>query len=281
MSLRTSSILIAALLAAGCSAGPASVSTSWDPAAHGVRLTFQSEGKNTFTVEGQSCSAKQDAPCSVVVPAADLSAGWFNLSVETKRRTGMDQELYARVFLGDEAFSADCEVLAQGGDPAGWEVRCTFPEGFSGELAGRPMVGGRGSVSAEEVPLPAGAGGGVERPLIKASLPLRVVNRAGSSWPRKLPVVVPVPVVQLRVAGWQDTWYDPELPLALLAEPGAEVVVNGRIVAGADGPEGAVHTVPIKPGANRIEVEARKAGRVPAIHSLLINSKAPDTPLYL
>ena len=246
-----------------------------------MRLTFASEGRNTFTVQGQSCAAKPGAPCSVLLPAADLPSGWFDLAVETKRRTGMEQELLARVFLGDEAFTADCEVLEQGGDPAAWQVRCSFPEGFSGELAGRPMVGGRGTVTAAEVPLPEGRGGGVDRPLIKASLPLRVANRAGASWPKDLPVVLPVPLVQLRVAGWQETWYDPELPLALFAEPGAEVVVNGQMVPGADGPDGAVHPVQIKAGANRIEIEARKAGRAPATHSLLITSKAPDTPLYL
>jgi hypothetical protein len=279
VTLPNPSLPLVLLLLCGCSAGPASVSSAWDAAGHGVSLTFTTEGKNTFTAGGQSCTAKAERPCSVLLPAADLSSGWFDLDVETRRKTGMDEPLRARVFLGDDAFSADCEVVERRSALSTWEVRCTFPEGFSGQLAGRPMTGGRGTVDAAEVPLP--EDGGVDRPLIKASLPLDVVNRAGATWPKALPVVVPVPLVQLRLAGWQDPWYDPKLPLSLLAEPGAQVVVNGQVVEGADGPKGAVHQVAIEAGVNRVDVEASRPGRTPARHSLLITSKAPDTPLYL
>lgn len=277
----TPPIAIAVLLLSGCSAGPASVAASWDVEAHAVRLTVTTEGKNSFTARGQSCTAKGGASCQLVLPAADLPSGWSDVVVETKRRTGMDGPLTARVFLGDDAFTADCEALELPGSPARWDVRCAFPDGFSGELAGRPMTGGRGEVSSLDIPRSDDSPSAVDRPLIRASLPLEVVNRAGSRWPRDLPVVAPVPVVQLRLEGWQADWYDAELPLRLRAEAGAEVVVDGRVVAGADGEEGAVHTVPIQVGANRVQVEARKEGLAPARHELVITGKQPATPLYL
>jgi hypothetical protein len=275
---RTLSCVLAVALV-GCSAGPAAVSTSWDAATHAVRITFETEGRNTFTVGEASCTAKAADRCSILLPAADLPAGWSTLGVGTRRRTGMDPPLSARVFLGDDAFAADCDVVELPGDPASWRLRCTFPEGFSGLLAGRPMAGGEGTVGAAEVPLPEGAG--IDRPLVQASLPLQVVNRAGASWPRRLPVVLPVPFVQLELSGWQPLWYDPEMPLHLRAEPGAEVVVDGRAVPGADTEEGAVVGVPIRPGANRVEVEARLPGRAATRHSLLVTGSMPDTPLYL
>lgn len=272
--------ILLAILLAGCSAGPASVETSWDPEAHAVRFTFRTDGKNTFTVGGQSCEAPSGGSCTLDVLAADLPAGWNDVPVDTRRRTGMDPPLTARVFLGREAFDADCSVVDLAMEPPEFEITCSFREGFSGEIGGRPLKGGSIRILGADVPLD-GVDAGIHRPVVRAPLPLEVVNRAGARWIRPLNVTVPVPLVQLEIEGYYPLFYDRELPLNLRTEEGAEVLVDGRRVEGAAERGGARYSVGLKPGPNRVRVEARAPGRVSSVRELIVDCKSPDTPLYI
>lgn len=251
-----------------------------------VRLEFTTEGKNSFTaLDEHICEADKGGTCVVEISTADLQAGWNEIEVGTRRRTGDGGPLIARFFLGEEAFQRRCEVTESGGPEADtlvYELKCEFDEGFSGLLFGLPLEGGRASVPASQVPLkglPEDAG--VTRPLVVADLPLEVVNRAGAVMSRPLRVVLPLPLVQLSVEGWQDPWYEPELPLRIRAEAGAEILVDGEpVLPTRDGAE-FVHVVRSDPGSNEVVVEARREGRHPSRVELRFVSKSPDTPLYL
>ncbi len=270
---------------AGCAAGPASVSTQAVAESGLVRFEFATEGKNSFTVGGSSCDAPKGGTCVVEVSTADLQAGWNEISIETRRRTGEDEALAARVFVGEESFRRDCEVTEVGGpDPRTlvYELACTFDEGFHGVLDGVPMADGKARVPAAEVEVhedPAEAG--VLRPLVMGRLPVVVTNRAGGEWRRPVGVVVPLPLVQLSVKGWQNPWYEDEMPLRIRAEQGSSITIDGETVRPTR--DGASFTVnaKVKPGPNTIRIEAAKEGRVRALVDLRIRGKAPDTPLYV
>lgn len=250
-----------------------------------MRFEFATEGKNSFTVAGASCDAPRGGTCAVEVSTADLQAGWNEISIETRRRTGEEEALSARVFVGEEAFRRTCEVTEVGGpDPRTlvYELACTFDEGFHGVLDGAAMLNGRATIPAAEVEVdedPAEAG--VLRPLVMGRLPVVVTNRAGGEWRRPVGVVVPLPLVQLSVKGWQNPWYEDTMPLRIRAEQGASISIDGESVRPAR--DGASFTVDaaVKPGPNTIRIEASKAGRVPAKIDLKVRGKAPDTPLYV
>lgn len=268
------------LLLIGCSAGPASVQSSWDPEAHAVRFTFSTDGKNTFTVAGRSCEAPRGGSCTLEVPAADLPAGWNDVIVDTRRRTGMDPPLSARVFLGREAFDADCDVVDLALDPPAFDIACAFRDGFHGEIAGRAMEGGKARVLGSDVSLD-GVDVGIHRPVVRAPLPVEVVNRVGARWIHTLPLTLPVSLVQLEVGGHYPIHYETELTLTLRTEPGAEVIVDGRRVAGAASPKGVRHTVHLELGPNRVRVEARAPGRIASVRELEVDCAYPATPLYI
>ncbi len=282
---RTAIAVAAAASLAGCAAGPASVQTEAVSENGLVRFEFATEGKNSFTVAGASCDAPRGGTCVVEISMADLQAGWNEIPIETRRRTGEEEKLTARVFVGEDAFRRTCEVRQSGGpDPRTlqYEIKCEFEDGFAGELFGEAMPGGLAIVKAAEVRVdenPANAG--VLRPLVVGDLPIVVTNRAGGRWERPLKVVVPLPLVQLSVTGWQDPWYEDVLPLRIRAEAGAEILVDGEPVRPKRDGASFVREVKIKPGPNRIRVEARLPDRVDAVVDLSIRGKAPDTPLYI
>lgn len=274
--------LLPVLLLLGCSSGSVSVSAVTDPTLPGVRLTVQSEGKNTFSMHGASCTAEAEASCQLAVPASMLQPGWNTLTLETDRRT--DDPVEVVVHVGEELFPRDCTVTAQHVSPdpteLTYDVLCRFPTGFSGELAGRPLVDGRGTVAAT------GCVGPVEeltvdldRPLLRGAIPLVVVNEAGGRMPRSLPVAVPAPVVQLALGGWAPAWYEAEMPLELRAEEGATVLVNGEPVSLRRGR--ATVQVPVSEGHNAVRVEARMPGRAPTVHQLDVQGLYPQTPLLI
>lgn len=272
------------LVLAGCAAGPATVQTELATEAGLVRFEFSTEGKNGFTVGGHTCEADGGSGCVLEVPTAELQGGWNEIEVETRRRTGEKEKLKAVFFLGDGAFARDCEVVesSTSGVPAEleFELTCRFDEGFSGELFGERMEGGRAMVRAVDIPVQEGIGG-VDRPVARVGLPLFVVNRGGGRWKRPVDVVLPLHLVQLAIEGVRPVWYEEILPLSLKAEPGAHVFIDGREV-GPAGRDGRVTAeVPIDPGPNTVRVEARMEGRVPAVHDLQIRGSAPNTPLYV
>jgi hypothetical protein len=268
-----------------CAAGPASVSTEPVNEQGLVRFEFGTDGKNSFTVGGVTCSADRGGRCVVEVPYADLQAGWNEIEVETRRRTGEKEVLTARVFLGEDAFARTCEIQEQGGPDARtlrFHLSCTFEEGFAGVLFGEPMVDGKATVTAAEVQVDADpAQAGVLRPLVVGRLPLIVTNRAGGEWARPLSVVVPLPLVQLSVDGALNPWFEDVMPLRIRAEEGSAIVIDGESVRPRR--DGASFTIEaeIKPGPNLIRIEATKEGRVPAVVELKIRGMAPDTPLYV
>ncbi len=280
-------LLLAVTLAlGGCSAGPASVQSEAAVDAGVVRLEFSTEGKNSFTALGSvSCDAEKEGTCQVEIPVADLQPGWNEIEIDTRRRTGGDGPLVARFYVGDEAFARRCDVERLGGpdvDSLSYELTCSFPDGFAGRLFDRELTDGKVTVPALDVPLkglPEDAG--VTRPLVVADIPLEVVNRAGGVVARPVRVVLPLPLVQLSVEGWQDPWYEPSLPLRIRAEAGSEILVDGEAVRPTRDGGSFVHTVRADPGPNKVVVEARRAGRHPARVELQFTSKAPDTPLYI
>jgi len=266
----------------GCSSGPASLSNDVGVALGGARITFVTEGKNTFSVAGQSCTADAGATCSITIAAADLEAGWNRLPVETKRRT--DASLEARFFVPDELFGRSCTVSSAGrtGDPEEltFSVQCTFADGFSGRLDGKPMSGGAGSISAMKCLGDLGAlDVDLSRPLLRGAVPVEVVGRK-ASLVRGVPVAVPAPVVQATLSGWASPWFEESLDLVIDAEPGATVRVNDdEHTAPAAG--SVTVAVPIANGANTVEVLISKAGHASAHHSLAIEGRHPQTPLFL
>ena len=268
---------------AGCSSGVASVQAHVDFEQRGVVLTVTSEGKNTFTALGASCAAGGETPCTMFVPGGLLQGGWNALPIQTKRRT--DGPVAARFYVGPELFEADCDVSASrmsaDASELTYDVACTFADGFSGELAGVPMVEGRGSVAAskclgdlESLRI------ALERPLLRGTLPLDVVNEAGGRVRHPIPVAVPAPVVQVSIDDWASSWFEEELPLRLRAEPGANLFVDGTQVQTGDGVS-VIVPVKLQRGTNRVTVEARRPGHAPAIHTLEVEGRYPDTPLLL
>ncbi len=268
---------------AGCSSGIASVQTQVDLEQRGVVLTVTSEGKNTFTALGASCEARAETSCAMFIPGKLLQGGWNTLPIQTKRRT--DGPLAARFYVGEELFAAECDVstsrLSADASELTYDVACTFAEGFSGELAGVPMAGGRGSVSAskclgdlEHLRI------ALERPLLRGTLPLDVVNEAGGRVPHPIPVAVPAPVVQVSIDDWASPWFEEELPLRLRVEPGATLFVDG-IQVQTDGDMSVTVPVKLQRGTNRVVVEGRRPGHASAIHTLEVEGRYPDTPLLL
>lgn len=267
----------------GCSSGLATVETEVDIDEGSIRMTIETEGRNTFTALGVSCEAKGDSSCTLTLPGRLVQAGWNTLPVQTARRT--EQPVEARFYVGGEIFAADCTVAASrlSPDPAEllFDVSCRFAEGFHGELAGKPLDNGRGAIAARDCL------GDVEaldvdlsRPLLRGSVPLDVVNEGGGRMRRGLPVGVPAPVVQVSLDDWASPWFEEELPLRLRAEPGATLHVNGSQVEAGDGMS---VTVPIKlqRGENTIIVEARRPGYATAKHTLSVEGRHPDTQLLL
>lgn len=267
----------------GCSSGWAEVQSDIDLDKRGVNLTVASEGTNTFAALGAECEAKSDAPCTLFVPARLLQGGWNDLPLQTKRRT--DDPVSVRFYVGEALFSADCDVSASrlSPDPGEllYDVNCRFAEGFSGELDGVPMPGGKGTVAASrclgdvetlEVEL--------DRPLLRGEVPLDVVNESGGRMRHPLAVAVPAPVVQVSLDDWASPWFEKELPLRLRAEPGAKLFVNGTQIEAGDGMSVTV-PVALERGMNRVRVEARRPGHAPAVHDLEVEARHPDTPLLV
>lgn len=272
------------LALAGCAAGPASVQSEVVTGDGLVRLRFATEGRNGFVAAGRSCEAQEGGACAIEIPTADLQAGWNQLDVQTRRRTGEDGPLRAAFFLGDDSFRRECSVTGIG-DPAdpqayAFDLACRFEEGFHGELAGKPLREDRATIRAGDLDL-SGFEGGVDRPLARVDLPLAVVNRVGARWPRPVPAVVPLPLVQLAIEGAYSPWYEDVLTLRLRAEPGARVSVGGRQVGWPDSDGWVRHDVPIASGPNAIHVEATRDGKVAAVHDIEVIGAAPGTPLYL
>lgn len=281
---RSFSIPLSLVLLAGCAAGPAAVETEAAPDAGLVRFEFSTDGKNGFTVGGHTCEAESGGGCVLEVPTAELQGGWNEIQVETRRRTGGKQALQAVFFLGDEAFQRDCDVQesSTSGDPdeLEFQLSCRFEEGFHGEIFGEQMVEDRATVRAVDIPVPDGIGG-VLQPAARVGVPLFVVNRGGGRWKRPVDVVVPLQLVQVAIEGVRPVWYEPVLPLQLTAEQGATIFVDGRQTDPIDREGRVMVDVTIDPGPNTIEVEARMAGRVPAVHRLAVRGSHPDTPLYI
>lgn len=279
---RTARPLAALLLAAafsGCSAGQATVVAESFPEDDHVRLTITSEGRNTFTVAGASCEAPKGGFCIVTLPYRGLQGGWNELAVAGERRmTG--EPPAARFFLGDEAFRRDCSVRpVTGGEPR-QELVCRFDEGFAGELFGQP-VGSRHIFAVADVPLDLFEGVGPAVPLAAVDLPLFVTNEAGGRFPRPMRISVPAPFVQAAATGWADPWYEESLPLRVRVEAGGQASINGEVIAGADGPDGAVKYVTIQSGPNEIRLDASKPGRLPYTQTLRLVGGYPGTPLYV
>ena len=284
------SILLRAFLVAaglsglfGCSAGVSSVVAEVDLAHGGARLTFQTEGRNTFMVGDTSCEADKGGSCSVLLPAADLLPAWNRLEIATKRRTA--EPLEVRFFIADEYFGRDCAVTSHGltGDPEEmtFEVECTFAEGFSGAIDGQPMKDGKATVSAmrclgdlETLQVD------VERPLLRGAIPLDVVGRK-SSLRRGIPVGGPAPLVQVSLEGWASPWFEESVSLKLDAEPGATITVNGEPQTASTKSGVATLQVPVSKGDNEIVVLVSKEGHAPARHVLAIEGRHPATPLFL
>jgi hypothetical protein len=266
-----------------CSSGTSSVLAEVDLASGGARLTFQTEGRNTFTAGGVSCEADQAGSCSVLLPAADLLPAWNRLEIETKRRT--DERLEARFFISDEFFGRECTVSRNGvtGDPEemSFDVQCTFAEGFTGSIDGQPMNDGKATVSAlrclgelESLEVD------VERPLLRGAIPLDVVGRKGSLR-RGIPVAVPAPLVQVSLEGWATPWFEERISLKLDAEPGAVITVNGEPTTASAKDSVATLEVPVSVGPNEVVVLVSKEGHAPARHALAIEGRYPATPLFL
>ncbi len=267
----------------GCSAGVATVVAQVQDPGGGVLLSFETEGRNTFTTTGQSCEAGKDGGCSLVLPAADLIPGWNLLAIQTERRTG--QPLVARFFVPDAFFGRECTVKPRGltGDPdeLSFDVECTFAEGFKGVIDDVPMTGGKATVSAMRcLGDLASLDVDLERPLLQGMVPLDVVGRRGRLR-RGIPVAVPAPVVQVSLQGWASPWFEESMPLQVEAEPDSTVTVNGRQETPSG--DGGVVTVqiPITIGANEVVVEVNKAGHATARHALAIEGRYPSTPLFL
>lgn len=283
--LRRRDLLVAACLLGltGCSAGTATVVVEVDQGIGGARLTFHTEGRNTFTAVGASCEADKGGSCSVTLAAADLLPAWNRLEIATDRRTA--DPLEVRFFVADEFFGRDCTVSPRGltGDPdeMTFDVQCTFADGFTGVIDDVPMTDGRASVPATRCL------GDVEalevdlaRPLLRGAIPLDVVGRRGRLR-RGIPVAVPAPVVQVSLQGWASTWFEETLPLSIDAEPGSTITVNGReeTASTEDGPT--IVKLPVTIGANEVVVVVRKPGHAPARHVLAIEGRHPATPLFL
>lgn len=269
-----------ALTLTACSAGPASVVAVVDDGIAGARLTFTTEGKNSFTAAGVSCDADTDGSCSILIPAPDLKPGWNEVLVDTKRRT--DEPVEARFFVPDALFGRVCTVRQDGitGDPAElvFAVECSFADGFRGSLDGRIMKDGTGEISAMKcLGDLATLDVDLERPLLRGEIPLDVVGRAGRLR-RGIPVAVPAPVVQVALDGWASPWYEESLPLRVDAEPGATVTINGEGHPVSDRP--LTVDIPIAEGPNEVVVVVTLEGHAPARHALSIEGKRA-TPLFL
>ncbi len=244
---------------------------------------MNTEGRNTFAALGVSCEAKGGASCELTLPAHLVQAGWNSLPIQTDRRT--DAPVEGRFYVGGELFSADCEVVASSpsADPSEllFDISCSFDEGFHGELMGKPLESGRGTIAGRDCL------GDVEsldvdlsRPLLRGAIPLDVVNEGGGRMRRGLPVGVPAPVVQVSIDDWSSPWFEKELPLRIRAEAGSTLYVNESEVETGDGTS---VTVPIAltRGANSIVVEARRVGFASAKQTLMIEGRHPATPLLL
>ena len=170
----------------GCSSGRATLQTDVDLTAQGVAITVTTEGKNTFGAHGIECTAKGDSSCDFFLPAKLLQGGWNELTLDTKRRT--DEPVVARFYVGEELFAADCSVAASklSPDPAEMQVHvaCRFPEGFWGEVEGKKLDGGSGTLPGDRCL------GDVtalqvdpHRPLLRGAVPVDGDHLSGARFP--------------------------------------------------------------------------------------------------
>ena len=277
--------LLLPLILAACSSGPATMDAELLEDEGVLRLVVHSEGKNIFTVAGQACEAPSGGNCSLEVPLPDLGSGWIEVTPTGQRRIGGDGPPIVRVHLGDSAFPRDCKVSEVGdawdGASLWLDVACELRPGYSATLAGRPMEGGKGRVQVGELVAPEGEVGSVDRPLVRRDLPIVIHNRSGAERPRPLAVAVPVPLVQLSVEGWEDPWFETELPVRVRAEDGATLWIDGARVVPPRAGASFVHTLPVRPGANEFVIEASQEGKVSARTVLHIGGEAPHTPLII
>ncbi len=250
-----------------------------------VVLQIDTEGANRFSVGDSSCDAAEGVRCILEVPTSLLEGGWNRLEVGSDRpvRGG---PLLAQFHLGDFVFRRSCRVLRERdtGDLNELQLRlqCSFPDGFSGRLFGKPMEGGEALVPAQRLVLDLeGQGLGVDRPVARAEVPVEVVNGAGGRWTNPVGVAVPVPLVQLSVQGWADPWFEDQVSLKLRTEAGAELKVDGESFGTAA--RGRVRTVnrAVALGPNQLLVEAQLDGKVPAVERLGFQGKSPHTPLFI
>lgn len=263
----------------------------YDEASGIVRIEFETEGKNTFQVAGRSCEAPRAGGCVVEVPVGELQGGWNNFVVGTDRRTGMEGTFSTEVYLGTSAFPRECEaqeVETVRREDTAVEIRCTFPEGYSGSLWGEPLVNGRRRIPTTKLVAEAAFDEDDKEhwptprdPLLVVDVPVEVVNPGGGRMTRPLRVAVPAPFVQFQVSGHERLWFERALPLTLKAEAGAVITIDGKRMRPPV--EGKVFTVErlVESGENLIEVKAEVPGRVPSIHTLRVEGRYPESPLHI
>jgi hypothetical protein len=279
------------LLGLGCSAGSATVDAYYDQDGGFVRVVCTAEGKNTFRFGSRNCDAPEGGECRIEIPVGELQGGWNRLPIETDRSIESDGGLVAEVHLGSGAFPRECvvdEVLGVRREDAAVELRCTFPDGYHGELWGEPLQGGRRRIPTSRIvsqaaldeanrdrwPTP-------DDPLLVVDVPVEVVNASGGRFSRPVRVAVPAPFVQFQLSGYERTWFERSVPLRLRAEAGAVITIDGKRVFPKREGEAFVVDRMIDSGENRIEIKAEMEGRVPSLHTVVIEGRWPESPLWI